>query len=414
MKRHEERKRKPLLVKRGNSTVKIYQGKSRGYDLFTVVHYANGDRKRETFGRLGPAKSRAEEIATLNENGRRDVLELSSADRESYVHAMRNLSPLNMPLHAAIEEYVAARNEIGGAALLPVLKDYAARRNQVVEKQVAEVVAEFLAAKTKSGLSSRYLQTLRSHLNRFARSFHTRIDAVTAKLIESWLDGLSLGPRGRNNIRLSIITLFHFARTHNYLPKGQPTEADEVSKSKDRGGKIGILTPKQMSKLLRKAKGMQRVYFALGGFAGLRSSETLRLDWSDFNFERGHITVAAEKSKTATRRLVPILPNLAGWIRPYRTAKGRLFATGRDAHNAIAFAKVAGIDPWPNNALRHSYGTYRLAAMPDAGRVALEMGNSPQRLIEDYRELADQHDAAAWFSIAPKVPSNVIPLAARA
>ena len=92
MKRHEESKRKPILVKRGNTTVKIYQGKSRGYDLFTVVHYSNGQRQRETFGKLENAKTRAEEVATLSENGRRDVLELSSADRESYVHAMRSLA----------------------------------------------------------------------------------------------------------------------------------------------------------------------------------------------------------------------------------------------------------------------------------------------------------------------------------
>jgi hypothetical protein len=52
--------------------------------------------------------------------------------------------------------------------------------------------------------------------------------------------------------------------------------------------------------------------------------------------------------------------------------------------------------------------------MPDAGRVSLEMGNSPQRLIEDYRELADQHDAAAWFSISPKRPANIIPIPSRA
>lgn len=391
--------------------MKVYRGKSRGYDLFTVVHYENGKRKREAFGALTSARARAEEIATLTENGRRDVLQLTSADRESYVQAMRLLRPLEIPLHAAVEEYVAARAHLEGAAILPALKDYASRHRNVTAKRVGDAVAEMLAAKSRDGLSARYIETLRSHLNRFAGSFQTNIGSVTAKLIQNWLDALSVGPRARNNIRMSVVTLFHFARTHNYLPKGQPTEADEVSKAKDRGGKIGILQPKQMSKLMAKAKGKNALYFALGGFAGLRSSEILRLEWTDFNFERAHITVAAEKSKTATRRLVPILPNLAEWLRPYRNHQGKLFANRRDADAAIAFAKKCGIDPWPDNALRHSYGTYRLASIADAARVALEMGNSPQKLITNYRELADERDATAWNAITPKRPANVVAMA---
>src|SRR5205823_6249027 len=238
---------------------------------------------------------------------------------------MRLLRPLQIPLHAAVEEYVMARDHLENAPLLPAVKHYALRRRDIIEKRVGQVVTELLAAKARDGLSERYVQTLRSHLNRFANSFQINIGSVTAKLIESWLDGLTVGPRARNNIRMSIVTLFHFARTHNYLPKGQPTEADEVSKAKDRGGHIGFLQPKQMAKLIAKADGKRALYFALGGFAGLRSSEILRLEWSDFNFERGHITIAPEKAKTATRRLVPIVPNLAEWLRPYRNEKGKLF-----------------------------------------------------------------------------------------
>jgi hypothetical protein len=53
MNRHEKPdRRKPIIVKVGNAAVKIYQGKSRGYDLFTVVHYAGGQRKRETFAKF--------------------------------------------------------------------------------------------------------------------------------------------------------------------------------------------------------------------------------------------------------------------------------------------------------------------------------------------------------------------------
>jgi integrase len=137
----------------------------------------------------------------------------------------------------------------------------------------------------------------------------------------------------------------------------------------------------------------------------------MRLEWKDFNFKRGHITVAAHKAKTATRRLVPISPNLAEYLRPYHRAEGPLFK-GRAEERAVAFAKRNGIDRWPKNCLRHSYASYRLAAIKSAAEVALEMGNSPSMLFNNYRELADEHDAKAWFAIAPKRSKKIVQFAA--
>src|SRR5262249_23542470 len=215
----------------------------------------------------------------------------------------------------------------------------------------------------------------------------------------------------RNNYRAAIVTLFRYARKHGYLPREQQTEADLVDKVKDRGKKIEILTPKQMAKLMAKAKGKIALYLALAGFSGIRSAELLRLDWKDFNFTRGHITVGADKAKTATRRLVPILPNLAEYLRPYHRATGHLFKF-KDDKRAIAWARKNGIDPWPTNCLRHSYASYRLAVTADAARTALELGNSPAKLFSNYRELADEHDAKAFFAIAPKRSKKIVEFAA--
>ena len=55
---------------------------------------------------------------------------------------------------------------------------------------------------------------------------------VTANMIEEWLTGLSVGPRARNNIRMSIVTLFQYARAHGYLPNDQRTEAEHVARAK--------------------------------------------------------------------------------------------------------------------------------------------------------------------------------------
>jgi integrase len=412
----KKREKSPKIVKVGSAVVKIYSGKvkmnRKKYDVFTVVYYENGQRQRRNFGNLDDAKKEAQEIATKIAQGRASVHELTGSDRDSYFAVLNLLKPHGVPLHSAIEEYVTARKHMDGESLLLAAKEYASRRRHAVDKPVKEVVGDLLTAKERDGLSKRYLETLRHHLNRFAAAFKTNIGSVTARLIEEWLAAQKLGPRGRNNIRTSIVTLFHFARdSRGYLPKDQRTEADYVPRAKDRGGKIGILTPKQLADLMKKAPPDIRIYFALGAFTGMRSSEILKLDCGDINFERGHITVAADKAKTATRRLVPIQPNLMQWLAPYHHRGGHLFKSRRDADRTIAFAKEQGID-WPENALRHSYATYRLAAVSDAARVALEMGNSPQKLMTNYRELADEHDAAAWFAISPKRSKKIVRFAA--
>jgi integrase len=377
-----------IAVQRGNTVVKIYRHKGRRYknkhyELFTVAYRLNGKQLRKNFSEYKAAWDFASDTATALEKGRAEVLSLNAADWQSYLAAKNLLRPFGIPLHTAIEEYVANR-----------------KRKKVIEKRVGEIVHELLAAREAAGLSERYVQTLRTYLLRFADSFQTNIESINTGMIVRWLDSLNIGPRSWNNVRQAVVTLFNFARRRGYLPKGETTEAADVETKRDRDGEIAILTPAELSKLLRKSKPVYQLYFALAAFTGIRSAELLRLEWSEISFEKGHIEVKARKAKTATRRLVPIHPNLAKWLAPYRSLKGKLFQSRRTVDSAIKFAKRAGI-PWTANVLRHSYATYRLSMLPDAGRVALEMGNSAAKLFTNYRELDRENHAPEWFAIEP-------------
>ena len=168
--------------------------------------------------------------------------------------------------------------------MITAAKDYAQRHAFITaSKTVAKVVEELLNAKEQDGMSLRYLQSLRSHLNRFAKHFGMNISTVTAARIDDWLRSLRRGPRTRNNIRLSIVTLFNFARARGYLPKSVATEAEHVAKAKDRGGEIAIFQPKQLADLLDAVDEEAKLYFTLGAFTGLRSAELARLEWDDVN-----------------------------------------------------------------------------------------------------------------------------------
>ena len=332
------------------------------------------------------------------------LLQFANSNRDTdrvapSVNGLLRLLVRDYPAAAAIaKEYLNLPPQTAVASASANLESFV--RRQVRDISIRDVVEEMISAKRGDGLSRRYIETLRSHLHRFAEVFGGTIGTARAADIEGWLRGLQVQARARNNIRGSIVTLFRFAQKRDYLPRGVATEADEVAKAKARCGNIGILLPDQLALTLSSARQDLRLFLVLGAFTGMRSSEILRLEWSEVNFKRGHILVAPEKAKTATRRLVPISANLPEWLNPYRHAQGPLFRTRRIADQAIACAKANHI-VWPNNALRHSYATYRLALTADAARVALEMGNSPQKLMTNYRELADPEEAQRWFSIAP-------------
>src|SRR5439155_26357105 len=146
-------------------------------------------------------------------------------------------------------------------------------------------------------------------------------------------------------------------------------------------------------------------------FAGLRAEEILRVEWSDVERRPGFIEVAAHKAKTATRRIVPIAESLSRRLaiaprngeRVWPHSKAYFFEALR---NAASDAKIT----WKQNALRHSFISYRLAETQNINSVALEAGNSPQMIFRHYRELATPQQAKTWFAIAPEAASNVVPL----
>ena len=77
--------RKTVEVKRGNLTIKIYQGVNRisgvSYPQFTLAFYEGGVRKRRTFADLTAARREAEFTAEKLSKGEGLVLNLTSTDR---------------------------------------------------------------------------------------------------------------------------------------------------------------------------------------------------------------------------------------------------------------------------------------------------------------------------------------------
>ncbi len=416
--------KKPLLVKRGNVTVKIYTGKNLvngiSYERFFVVYYDGAKRKKLTLSSLAEAKREAALHATKLANGENEVLRLTSTDRTIYVQAVQQLRPLNVPLNVAVREYASAVKNLPEGATLKEAVDFFRKRNpaSLERRTVREAADEMLAAKRAANLSEVHLKDLDCRLNRFADAFQMNISGVSGTMIQKWLDAMKGSGRTKVNYLRVISSLFRFSIRRKYLPKDALDEIAAVQQAKEDSGEIEIFTPGEMQEILSAARPEMVPWLAIAAFAGLRTAEVQRLDWSEVNLAQRHIEIKASKAKTAARRLIPITDNLAAWLAPYVQPFGKLTdytswwnQFGKLADEVSRQRKERGQPcrfDWKHNALRHSFISYRVAAIQNVAQVALEAGNSPQMIFSNYRQLVTEAEAAKWFAIKPDAEDNVV------
>jgi integrase len=288
-------------------------------------------------------------------------------------------------------------------------------------KPLADAVADFLKAKAAENLSDRYLASLRHRLKRFLA--HMPRDATTASVstsdIDGFLTGLQLSPGTATTFRRDIRTFFEWASARGLSPSNP---AERATRFKTKPATIGILTPENAATLLSACHPSIVPGVVIGMFCGLRQAEIARLDWRTVDLASGILTVGAEIAKTSSRRTVEMPDNARAWLTLYAKESGPVWPTSEEARNLWNLARIeAGFGPffstraavnafqdgrddllpWPDNALRHSAISYRLALTRDLPRVATEAGNSPAIVQRHYAELVKPDAAKNFFGILP-------------
>ena len=340
-----------------------------------------GGRNRRFFKDKAEAQTFMQVAEVQQENYGTAALSISDALRVEAIECHELLQPFGATLRDAAKFYAAHLKAITGS------------------RKVSEVVADLLRARTADGMSARYLGDLRVRLGRFVRSFgEEMIAGISASRIDEWLRGLGVGSVTRNTFRRRLAVLFSFAKRRGYVTENPVAD---VERAKERETEIAILSVGELARLLECASSDMLPFWAIGAFAGLRRSEIERLTWSEIDFDAGVIEVKASKSKTASRRLVTIQANLGEWLAPYRRRTGRVCPVNlqRKINDDRERAKLRS--EWPQNALRHSFGSYHLAQFNDAAKLALEMGNSPATIFRHYRQLVKPKQAERYWKLAP-------------
>jgi len=338
---------------------------------------------------------------------RRQLIALERHGREAIGLSPHELSGI-MKARDRLAEY---GKTVGDAADFLIHQLENIRRCKITVAQLAD---EVLEAKRKDGRSTAYRSDLKLRLGIFCRDFGKRlIAAITVEEIDNWLRALNCSPKSRANYRANIGVLFSYAEKRGIIEKN-PVLHTEKPKLPD--NPPGIFTIDELRALLETARLIAPdvlPMLALGAFAGLRNAEIKRLDWDEVKLTRRLVDVKAAKAKSARRRVIEIQPNLAAWLRPYREMTGSVVPEGYRSKLDRIRAE-AGITHWPNNGLRHSFASYRLAATHDAPRVASELGHtSPQMLYSTYREVVPPDEAERYWKIEPVAETeNVVAFSA--
>jgi len=400
-------KAKPIVIKKGHASVRIYATKNRGKPLYCLAYQFAGRRIRKNFRLLEESRKEGNEIVVKLAAGQLQAAAMGNREAEIYAAACEASRRAGKDLLPAVTEYAEAVAILKGQGSVIESARYFVQHHRKLEaKLVPDVVEAF--KKSKEKLSERYRGDIKQRLGVFAGTFKGYVANITATEIEEWLDRRGGSPRSRNNNRACVQTLFGFAKRRGWLPRDKATEADLVERVKDEGGEIEIFTPVEMGKLLAVTPPDLLPFMLLCGFAGLRHAEACRIQWEDIRFAEGFIEVTAKNAKTAQRRLVPITENLGAWLARYHRARGAVVPCEKEAWTRVRhIGPEAGVT-WKHNGLRHSFASYRLASVQDAAKVALEMGNSPAMIFHSYRQLVTPAQAQAWFAIRPEKIKNMV------
>jgi len=342
-----------------------------------------GRREAETFLQFSKIQQENEGVAALSIPG-----EL----RLEAVKCQRLLDSVNGSLTDAVQFFLKHAKPVGG------------------KKTLADAISELLASKRKAGKRESYVRILGWVLKAFASVHEGRnVNEITRGEVEAWLDQIGNLATRRNRIRdLSIF--FEFCRRRGYCGSNPLENIERPTVTRARPE---IFTLSEAAALLTTAEvepdlGLVPT-IAIGLFAGLRMSEIKQLDWRNVDFEHRIIDVDERIAKMRQQRNVEMSDSLVAWLMPHAETQGPIIPHGfRPKMEQLR--KRAGITKWPDNGLRHSFGSYHVARFQNPNLTALQMGHSTtDMLFKHYRNYRiRKQDAEAYWRLAPTASNGKV------
>jgi integrase len=270
-------------------------------------------------------------------------------------------------------------------------------RQQAESKPIKDAAAALVEFK-RGRVGKIRIADIENRLARFVEACGEKTVAdVTPDDINAFLATIP-HPTTRNDYRKELVMLWHFCRAQKWVPEALD-KTRVPRETEPEKGRV-ILTVEQAARLMEASTDPDICALnAMILFGGLRREEVEKLDWSAVDHRTGHINVSAEVSKVSRERYAPIPDNLRSWLLPLARKRGPIVSRVL-MHALRATWKRAGIYPWPQDAHRHSFISYRRRLIGDA-QTALDAGTSELIIKKHYKRPVLEEDAKRYFSITP-------------
>lgn len=324
-------------------------------------------------------------------------------DRELRQHGTTAAGVSTADRLAAAQWQAFRRKHPGAPELADIVKTamaaYAATSGQQTVQEATDVMLEGLR---RRGTSTSHCNNQRSHLKRFCAAFGGRaVGTITTAEIEAYLHAQGFKPINFKSHHQAIHQLFAGLVKRRQLGANPAAGIDlpRIPPSEP-----GVLSPADLRRILVAIPADCVPLVVLQAFCGLRRAEGCRLHWRHIHLDAAepYIEVPSDITKTDRRRVIPLQPNAATWLRRYRgLPESPVAPQGQDTARLMERVSSKLRLPKARNGLRHSFCTYRLMVCRNAAQVAEEAGNSVAIVRRHYTGLANPADAVAWFAIVP-------------
>ncbi len=252
------------------------------------------------------------------------------------------------------------------------------------EMRFGAAVEELL--RLKAHRRPRTLSELRSVFNRMMRALPSLRDRalhlIDPREAEDILMQVFATPRQRTKGRMLLHGLFALGCRRSWCWSNpiSSLDAPHVEESE-----LHPLSWDELRRLLRVARRPQHrpCMAALGLmlWAGVRPAELERLGWESLLWDESVLLLEARQTKTGGARHVSIYPALASWLSEAGIAQQGPICPPNWSRRWRQLRDEAGLIPWRQDVLRHSFASYHAKMWHDFPRLQAEMGHRSAHLL---------------------------------
>jgi integrase/recombinase XerD len=294
--------------------------------------------------------------------------------------------------------------------IIKAVQEHVARRDQRGQSITFAAACERYR-ESKAHRTSKHLDDYIRLPKRFPGIADRLLCDITPKDIEDGLAGLP-GPFRNLNLR-ELRALFNLGIKRDWCKENPVLKVDTAHVA---APGVPVLTGEQLERLFMATQETDNslvAMLAIEAFCGVRPTEATKIDWRDFDFVDGVLTVPDHAAKTRRARHITMHPTAIDWLNAAGIQKSgpvcrHLPGTLRKKLRAIRIN--AGIVPWPQDCLRHTFASAALASgWRDIGQLCLDLGHTSQAMLhKHYHRALRKAEGQAWFNVLPSEVSEKI------